>query len=161
MNAKVIDNEGKHDGLGGVPEEAGGVASFNETSGKEFADELFVGKVRSLGQAIHAAINLDVNKTVVGDGQKVVFIDEALGKDRERKLGKLGTFHLLGGEEIVGEIKGQETGIRGGDNTVEQHLRSVKFSSFGGDLIRVIDAVAAGRGTDAAGLSFEGPVSYN
>ena len=66
LDAKVVDNEGKHDGFGGVAEQAGGVSSFNKAGREELAHELFVGKVRGLGQAVHAAVNADVNKTIVG-----------------------------------------------------------------------------------------------
>ena len=89
LDPKVIDYEGKHDGPGGVSEEARGVAGFDKTSRKELADELFVGKVGGLGKAVHSTVNADVNKTIVGKGQEVVFINETLRKGREWNLGKL------------------------------------------------------------------------
>ena len=95
LDPKVINNEGKHDGSGGVPEEAGGVAGFNKTSRKELADELFVGKVGGLGKAVHSTINADVNKTIVGKGQEVVFINETLGKGREGNLGELRAYRTI------------------------------------------------------------------
>jgi len=161
LDPKVINNEGKHDGFGGVPEEAGGVAGFDKPSREELADELFVGKVGGLGKAVHSTINADVNKTIVGKGQEVVFVNETLGKGREWNLGKLRAFHLLGGEEVIVNVKGQETGFGRGHNTVEQQFGSVQFSSFGGDLMWVVDAVASGRGADAARFSFERAISYN
>jgi hypothetical protein len=76
-------------GLVGVSEEARCVAGFDKTSRKELADELFVGKVGGLGKAVHSTVNADVNKTIVGKGQEVVFINETLRKGREWNLGKL------------------------------------------------------------------------
>jgi len=43
LDAKVINNESKHDWFGGVDKETGGVAGLNKTSGGELAHELLVG----------------------------------------------------------------------------------------------------------------------
>jgi len=44
LDAKVIDNESKHDWFGGANKETGGVAGLNKTSGGELAHELLVGQ---------------------------------------------------------------------------------------------------------------------
>jgi len=43
LDAKVIDNERKHDWFGGVDKETGGVAGLDKTSRGELAHELLVG----------------------------------------------------------------------------------------------------------------------
>jgi len=43
LDAKVINNESKHDAFGGVEKETGGVASLDKTSGGDFVHELLVG----------------------------------------------------------------------------------------------------------------------
>jgi len=43
LDAKVIDNESKHDWFGGVDKKTGGVAGLDKTSRGELAHELLVG----------------------------------------------------------------------------------------------------------------------
>jgi len=100
LDAKVIENESKHDWLGGVDKETG-VAGLNKTSGGELAHKLLVGEKGGLGKAIHSAVNLDVDKTFAGKGGDVVLVYDALGKGGEWDSGKLGTFHFRGGEKEI------------------------------------------------------------
>ena len=74
-----------------------------------------------------------------------MFIDEALGEDRERELCKLGAFHLLGGKEEVSNVSSEEASSGCGHHAVEQEFRSVEFSSSGRDLMGVVDAVSTNR----------------
>ena len=83
LDAKVVDDESKHDWFGGVDKETGGVAGLDETSRGELAHELLVGQEGGLGKAIHSAVNLDVDKTVAGKRGKVVLVYDALGKGGE------------------------------------------------------------------------------
>jgi len=49
LDAKVINNEIKHDWFGGVDKETGGVAGLNKTSRGELAHKLLVGEEGGLG----------------------------------------------------------------------------------------------------------------
>ena len=105
LDAKVIDNESKHDGFGGVDEEAGGVASLDETSRGEFAHKLLVGQEGGLGKAVHSAVNLDVDKTIAGKRGKIVLVYDALGKGGKWDSSKLSTFHFRGGEKEIFNVR--------------------------------------------------------
>ena len=105
LDAKVIDNESKHDGFGGVDEEAGGVASLDETSRGEFAHKLLVGQEGGLGKAVHSAVNLDVDKTVAGKRGKIVLVYDALGKGGKWDSSKLSAFHFRGGEKEIFNVR--------------------------------------------------------
>jgi len=83
LDAKVINDESKHDWSGGVEKETGCMAGLNKTSGGELAHELLVGEKGDLGKVIHSAINLDVDKTFAGKRGEIILVYDALGKGGE------------------------------------------------------------------------------
>jgi len=101
LDAKVVNDESKHDWFGGVDKETGGVAGLDKTSRGELAHELLVGQEGGLGKAIHSTINLDVDKTVAGKRGKIVLAYDALGKGGKWDSSKLSTFHFRGGEKEI------------------------------------------------------------
>jgi len=101
LDAKVIDNESKHDWFGGVDKETGGVTGLNKTSRGELAHELLVGKEGGLGKAIHSAVNLDVDETFAGKRGDIVLVYDTLGKGGEWDSSKLSAFLFRGREKEI------------------------------------------------------------
>ena len=144
-----------------MSEKTRSVASLDKTGGAEFLHKLLVGQKGCLGKAIHAAINLKVDKTIAGNGGEVILVYDALGKSGERNFGKFRSIHLGSGQKEIFDVDGHEGSSGGGHCAVEQEFGGGEFSCLGRHIKGIVDSVTAHGGSDSADLFFEGPVGHH
>jgi len=155
LDGEVIDDEGKEGRSGGMVEQAGNVIALGVPMGGEVSDETTLGKVTSLGESIHAQINLK-QYGAIDD----ILVERILVHDTVRNVSGgyadiFGAFQRcpevvvfdVGKENVAGAmIEGAVTRGR-----VKECFNHFHIRSPGRDLPRIVNAIAASGTADAVG----------
>ena len=123
-------------------------------------DELVVCNDTSLGEAIHAASNFDVDKTVVDQVVQAILLDDFV---RQEVDGEAHVFVSVHGcaEVVVLEVNEDLAGPRGRDSAVDDQFGGGEIRGVGADVEGIIDEVATDGETGPFWFGFLGAVIAN
>lgn len=158
FDPKVVHYEAEGDGTSGVGEKARDLVRLDIAMGFEVGDKGIIGDSASLGEAIHAFADFNVDKTLfINNGCEIVLVNDWLWDDRDVDTHVFVTCHGIVEVEIL-DVHAHEFGIRGADDTVEEDLGCGDAGCFGADVMGVVNEVAANSVANAPWVSFEGSV---
>ena len=154
FDAEVVDYKAEADGSSYMREEAWDGFGLVVSMCGEMWDEVVIGDLACLWESVHAFIDFDEDKSALIDKFiEVVDIDDFLGGGGDVDAHVFGVWQVVV-EVVVFDVHGHEEGIVGADDTVEENFGSDHASSFGADIIWVIDKVASDSVSDAVWIFF-------
>jgi len=139
---KVIHYEAELDGTSFVAPEARGGFSLVVAFSKKTGSEEIVGQNASLGKAIAASANFEVDPTIAVCPRKLVFFNK-FGRDVcdfDTDILRIGHWGI---EVEVLEVDGAESGSFAREDTVEQQLKEFKGCGVGANISRVTNTATA------------------
>jgi hypothetical protein len=155
FDTKIIDDKAKGDGTGFMTEQARGVGAGVVTMGSKVFFEAGVGNDAGLREAIHPFADLNQYTIIVDNRGQVILSHDGRRNVPDVNPHVLVPVHGIVEVEIL-NVKGAESGTRGGNNTVEEELGCGQVGGFGGDIAWILDAVAPTGAADTVLLGFVG-----
>ncbi len=142
FDPKVIYNEAELDGAPFVAPETRGGISFIVTFRKKARLEEILGHDASLGKAIAALANIEVDPTVAVTTRKLVLLNEFRWDvgDLDADIFRVGHWRV---EVEVLEVNGAEARSFAREHTIEQQLEEFKGRSVGANVPREADVIAS------------------
>ncbi len=157
LDSKVVHDEGESDRACVMTPEAWGYGAWCIPVGGKELLELLVGQELGLGEAIHAALNFNIDVPIVDQGVEPVVVHDVSGEHGDRDARVCIILGLHGGAQIkIFEITHHAFGMGCGDYTVEEDLDSGEVHSFGADIASIVNAITTHSPTDVVGDGFFG-----
>jgi hypothetical protein len=141
LHPKVINNETELDGTPFVAPEAWGGFSFVISFSKKVESEEIIGKNASLGKAITALVNFEVDPTVMIATLKFVLLNEFRRNVSNFNTDTFRVRHWSIEVNIL-EVDGAETCTWARKNAVEKQLGKFEGRGVGSHVTREADAIA-------------------
>ncbi len=79
FDTKIIHDKAKSDGTGEVTKKARGVLTLDVAMAVKVGNECIVGNAASLGKAVHATTDFNINMVMVNEWTKVIIIKDCFG----------------------------------------------------------------------------------
>jgi hypothetical protein len=156
--AEVVDDKGENDcSLIVFPEAVCEVHWRVSMWSKKF-DKLVVGDFAGLWEAVHASLDLDVDKAVADFGSQIVQVHDGIWDHVDGYSHVLISVHGRSQVEVL-EVASHEFCAWCRDDAVEEELGIDETSGFGADVTRIFDAVAADGPTYSEWVLLFWPVS--
>jgi len=152
LDSKVVHDEGESDRACVMMPEAWGYGAWCIPMGGKELLELLVGQEPGLGEAIHAALNFNIDVPIVDQGVEPVVVHDVSGEHGDRDARVCIILGLHGGAQIkIFEITHHAFGMGCGDYTVEEDLDGGEVCSFGADIAGIVNAITAHSPMDTVG----------
>jgi hypothetical protein len=155
LDTKIVDDKGENDRAGRVLEKARGVSTLVVAMGGKVRDKGIICNFSSLGKAVHAFADLDINVAVMDKGAEVVLVKNRFWNQGDRYHHVFIAIHGIVEIEIL-DVHGHELGVGGGEDTVEEEFGGGEAGGLGADITRVVNEVATHSPADTASCSFWG-----
>jgi hypothetical protein len=139
---EIVHDEGEHGLSSLVLPQSGSVAALEVSMGLETLFKELVGQDASLGKAIHAFGNLDVDVVVVDQLHEVVFVNDLLGNETDVNPHVFCLFHGSVEVEIL-DIETHRFGATVGTNSIGETFESSDVRRWSAGAVWVLDEIAA------------------
>ena len=155
LDTEIIHYQAESNGAGFMAEESRGIGTRVISMGGKVFLETGVGNDTGLGKPVHTLADFDQHTIVLDNGGQVVLGHDIGGNVPYRNPHVFVPVHGIVEVKIF-NIKGAESGIGCGDDTVDKDFRRGQVSGFRGDVTRKLNAIAANGATDAVLFCFIG-----